>query len=98
MSRAKQKSTLVAVEPLKPPPFVVSPEMVTGTYDSGDVLENVLDELRAILMAVERIHALEDGSDNPMGNLIPMALRKAEAAATLYDNIHAVWAAKDGAS
>lgn len=69
------------VPPMKPPPFVVTPELVTGIYDSGDVLENLLDELRSVLMAANR---LLDGRDDEIGNLIPMALRKTEAAVKVY--------------
>lgn len=83
--RAKTKSTTAAPAPR--PTFTVDPVAITGTCDTGDLLENVLDELRTLLAVAWEMSA---GTDAPFANLLSMAHRKAEAAAELYDNLDAV--------
>lgn len=73
--------------------FEPGPEALTGVYPSGDVLENVLDELEAILAILKGL----DWSENDVSNILHMAHRKAKAAQRLYDNLAAL-APKDGAS
>ena len=78
-------TALAVVPPMKPPPVVVTLEDVTGTCETGDVLESLHDEIRTLLLAA---NSLLDGADDAMGNLLPMALRKVEAAAKVYAQQH----------
>ena len=71
-------------------------EQVTGTYESGDLLENVLDELEAILGAAEELYSKHPL--DPLASLIFMAHRKAKAAARLYDLSRAAAPATEAAA
>ncbi len=73
---------LTAVPPMKPPPDVLTLEDVTGTCETGDLLENLLDEVRTLLLAANE---LVRPTDDAMGNLLPFALRKVEAAMKAYE-------------
>ena len=97
---ARSKKATVALVPPAPPSttFAVDPLLVTGVCDrseepgGADVLSNVLDELNAVLAALEALN----GGEPIMGNLISMAKRKALAATELHD-MHPAWAGKERA-
>ncbi len=74
-------TALAAVPPMKPPPVVLTLEDVTGTCETGDLVEQLIDEVRTLLLAANE---LVRPNDDAMGNLLPMALRKVEAAAKAY--------------
>lgn len=71
-----------SIRPVPPVRAVITPELVTGTCDTGDLLENVLDELRAILGAAERLYC--DNHDGAVADLLYLAHRKADAAVKVY--------------
>lgn len=88
-STTAKKTTTTATEakaaPARPP-FTIDPLVMTGTCATGDLIENLLDEVRVLLFVASE---LSDQTPE-LASILAMASRKADAAAELYDNLEAV--------